>query len=180
MSFHLNLNVDRVVASYPDAALAVAPSSTVGEVIQLMRAQKGAAVLVVGELPEHGREDQPSTSGARGVGAGNSNPHESVCGIFTERDALKWLAAEKPLTLSIASAMTPRPCMVQAETTVGATIELMAEGGYRHLPIVRADGAPLGVASVRGIVNYLVDHFPQTIYTLPPEPGRSPTQREGA
>ena len=42
-----------------------------------------------------------------------------------------------------------------------------------------AAGAPTGVAAVRGIVHYLVDHFPETIYTLPPEPGKKPSERDG-
>jgi hypothetical protein len=65
-------------------------------------------------------------------------------------------------------------------TTVGAAIEMMSAGGYRHLPIVDDQGVPLAVAAVQGIVHYLVDHFPQTIYTLPPEPGKTYADREGA
>jgi hypothetical protein len=29
-------------------------------------------------------------------------------------------------------------------------------------------------------MHYLVDHFPQTIYNLPPEPSVGPSDREGA
>jgi hypothetical protein len=36
------------------------------------------------------------------------------------------------------------------------------------------------VVAVGGIVHYLVEHFPQAIYTLPPEPGKRYMQREGA
>ena len=62
---------------------------------------------------------------------------------------------------------------------MGPAIETMSEGGYRHLPIVDDSGVPTGVAAVRGIVHYLVDHFPETIYTLPPEPGKKPSERDG-
>jgi hypothetical protein len=56
----------------------------------------------------------------------------------------------------------------------------MVEGHYRHLPIVDEQGAPVAVAAVGGIVHYLVEHFPQTIYTLPPDPGKTYESREGA
>lgn len=81
---------------------------------------------------------------------------------------------------SIREWMTPQPVTLTTKSSVGQTIEMMSEGGYRHLPIVDEQGQPSGVAAVRGIVHYLVDHFPQTIYNLPPEPGRRGADREGA
>ena len=53
----------------------------------------------------------------------------------------------------------------------------MAEGGYRHLPIVDDAGQPKGVVAVHGIVHYLVDHFPETVYNLPPNPNDSTRER---
>jgi hypothetical protein len=38
----------------------------------------------------------------------------------------------------------------------------------------------VGLLKVRGIVHYLVEHFPKTIYNLPPEPSMVTQQREGA
>ena len=103
-----------------------------------------------------------------------------LVGIFTERDALRWMAEGGSLTQGIRERMTAKPLTLGARTPVGTAIDMMAEGGYRHLPIVDDAGHPRGVAAVRGLVHYLVDHFPQTIYTLPPEPNRSPSDREGA
>jgi hypothetical protein len=48
------------------------------------------------------------------------------------------------------------------------------------LPIVDDDGKPTGVVAVHGIVHYLVDHFPETVYNLPPDPNAAPKAREGA
>jgi hypothetical protein len=56
----------------------------------------------------------------------------------------------------------------------------MDEGGYRHLPVVDEGGRPVGVLSVKRIVHYLVEHFPTTVYNLPPNPGAVPQEREGA
>jgi CBS domain-containing protein len=156
----LSLSTDLVAQAYPDQPLAVAGNATVGEVIELMRAQKGSCVLIC--------------SGADGDCEGR------VEGIFTERDALLWMAAGESPQTSIRDAMTASPAMLRENATVGGAIETMAQGGYRHLPVVDDRQTPTGVVAARGIVHYLVDHFPQTIYTLPPEPGKNPAAREGA
>lgn len=151
----LSLSTDTVSQAYPDQPLAVGGDATVGDVVQLMRAQKGSCVLV---CEDDGR----------------------LAGIFTERDALAWMADGGATHTNIREAMTPNPARLDSKSTVGHAIETMAEGGYRHLPIVNELGVPTGVAAVRGIVHYLVDHFPETIYTLPPEPGKKPSDRDGA
>lgn len=153
MSF-LSLSTDLVSQAYPDEPLAVSGDSTVGQVIQLMRTQRCSCVVVCDAA--------------------------ELSGIFTERDALRWMASAASPQASIREWMTPQPVTLTTKSSVGQTIEMMSEGGYRHLPIVDEQGQPSGVAAVRGIVHYLVDHFPQTIYNLPPEPGRRGADREGA
>ena len=150
----LSLSTDTVTQAYPDEMLAVTGDATVGEVVQLMRAQKGSCVLISGG--------------------------QQVDGIFTERDALKWMADGAPAGENIRSRMTASPTTLAASSSVAQAIEMMSEGGYRHLPVVDPTGKPVGVCAVRGLVHYLVDHFPQTIYNLPPEPGRRGSDREGA
>ena len=56
---------------------------------------------------------------------------------------------------------------------MGDAIRSMAEGGYRHLPMVDSH-KPTGVVAVHGIVHYLVDHFPETVYNLHPDPKAIP------
>ena len=157
MSF-LSLSSDLISQAYPDQPLPVSTDATVGEVLELMRAQRGSCVLVCGE----------DADGCR------------LEGIFTERDALRWMAAGGETGVSIRLAMTRAPSVLPATASVGAAIEMMAQRGFRHLPIVDEQGTPQGVVAVGGIVQYLVEHFPQTIYTLPPEPGQRFKQREGA
>jgi CBS domain-containing protein len=154
----LSLSTDLVTQAHPDEPLAVAGDSTVGQVVGLMKAQRGSCVLIC-----------------------NSGGCETqIDGIFTERDALRWMAAGGSPTQNIRELMTPAPKVLQTRDTVAAAIELMVEGHYRHLPIVDEQGAPVAVAAVGGIVHYLVEHFPQTIYTLPPDPGKTYESREGA
>jgi CBS domain-containing protein len=151
----LSLSTDPVTQAYPETPLAVSGDATVGDVLQLMRAQKGSCVLVC--------EDDGK-----------------LAGIFTERDALRWMTEAAPSSMNIRELMTPNPARLESTTSVGQAIETMSEGGYRHLPIVDAQNVPQGVLAVRGIVHYLVEHFPETIYTLPPEPGKKPSDRDGA
>ncbi|MEM1303974.1 MAG: CBS domain-containing protein, partial [Planctomycetota bacterium] len=66
------------------------------------------------------------------------------------------------------------------ETTVGEAIRVMDAGGYRHLPVVEHAGKPAGAVSVHDIVHYLVGHFPDTVYNLPPKANPAAGEREGA
>jgi len=155
VSFQLSLSTESVMAAYPDEPLIVAPEATVAEVLQLMRTQQTGNVLVC---------DQGK-----------------LWGIFTDRDALYWMA-KRPVSAEtpIADLMTQTPTCLQQATTVGESIQMMSAGRYRHLPIVGTNGLPIGMATVYGIVHYLVDHFPDTIYTLPPKPDTATSEREGA
>lgn len=100
-------------------------------------------------------------------------------GVFTERDAVRMLASGGDLTGPIAASMTPAPVGVGPRAAVGEAIEKMARGGYRHLPMLDGD-TPAGIVSTGGVVHYLVDHFPDTIYNLPPDPSEPAGDREGA
>ena len=104
-----------------------------------------------------------------------------LVGIFTERDLMRRvLAPGRPLTLPVSAVhdaqsrrrLTPR-------SRSGRRPARMVEGGYRHLPVVDEAGRPVGVLSVKRIVHYLVEHFPDTIYNLPPDPGACPHEPRG-
>ena len=165
----LSLSTESVSTAYPDQPLFVTPTSTVGEVIELLRAQKTGSVLVCdGGCGDEGTDD--------GI----------LLGIFTERDALKCMAAASNGTDTgimqqpVSEVMSTDITTLQADTSMGEAIKTMSKGGFRHLPIVDAGGLPTGMESVYGIVHYLVDHFPQTIYNLPPNPRSITSEREGA
>ncbi|MCI0492046.1 MAG: CBS domain-containing protein [Planctomycetes bacterium] len=154
MDFQLSLESEAVGAAYPDQPLVVTANDSVGQVLQFMRAQRAGAVLV-----------------CEGT---------QLVGIFTERDALKQMAQDTDFSQPIREVMSSPPATISCKETVGEAIRFMSEGGYRHLPIVDSDSQPTGVVSVHGIVRYLVDHFPETVYNLPPSPKAAPRDREGA
>ncbi len=133
--------------------LVVSPTATLREAISLMRRERVGAVVVCRE--------------ARAIG------------IVTERDVLKQLARETNLSACVESLMSG-PCVtVYRDTTMAAAIRLMNKGGYRRLPIVSADGAPIGVITVSGILHYLVQFFPKLVYNLQPRPQAVLSEREG-
>lgn len=154
MDFQLSLESEGVGSAYPDQPLATTGDATIAEVLQLLRAQRTGAILVC--------------DGTK------------LVGIVTERDALRLMAGATDLTRPVCDVMSSPPAMIPATATVAEAIRTMAEGGYRHLPTVEPDGTPTSVVAVHGIVHYLVDHFPETVYNLPPNPKESTRDREGA
>ncbi len=105
---------------------------------------------------------------------------EKLVGIFTERDALRIIAHGYDLSESIGSVMTPNPVAIRESDHLARAIQLMSSGGYRRLPVLDAADVPTGMIKASQIVHYLVEHFPQFVYNLPPAPHHSVQEREGA
>lgn len=103
-----------------------------------------------------------------------------LVGIFTERDALQLMADGASLDGPIETVMTVEPETVRITDTVESAIAKMSLGGYRRLPVIDAEGCPVGLLKVSAILHYLVQHFPNFVYTLPPMPNQTPQHREGA
>ena len=155
MDLARNLKIDSVSRLTPTAPWHVRPQQTVAEAVDVMRQQRVGCVLVCNE--------------------------RRLVGILTERDLMRRvLAAGKPLTLPVNDCMTPNPVSVHTKDPISTAVRRMDEGGYRHLPVVDEGGRPVGVLSAKRIVHYLVEHFPTTVYNLPPNPGAVPQEREGA
>ena len=153
MDIELNLMTESVDHAGPVEPLCVQPSTSIRDVLVLLRERNRPSALVCRD----------------GV----------LVGVFTERDALRAMAQNIDLSTSIEQMMTPRPITVNAREKIGHAVQKMATGGYRRLPIVDDAGRPLGLVHVSGIVHYLVQHFPKTIYNLPPVPHPVMQQREG-
>jgi CBS domain-containing protein len=76
--------------------------------------------------------------------------------------------------------MTSKPATVRPTASIGEAIGVMSRGGYRRLPIVDDSNRLLGVIKVSNIVSYFVEHFPQAVFNLPPQPNVVMPEREGA
>ena len=92
-----------------------------------------------------------------------------LVGIFTERDVLtKVFYRDDCRTAPVGEVMTANPETLQADDGIAFALNKMSVGGYRHIPIVESGGKPVGVLSVRDVVDFLVEIFPQEVLNLPP------------
>jgi CBS domain-containing protein len=74
-----------------------------------------------------------------------------LLGIVTERDLMTRVLAKAldPNLTPVSKIMTPNPQCVLPELKVADAVLIMIERGFRHLPVVAANGKILGVFSVR-------------------------------
>src|SRR5207237_2001975 len=96
---------------------------------------------------------------------------ERLAGIITERDLLLKLARDD-LTPPIRDFMTSDPEVLAPEDPIVYALNKMSVGGFRHVPLVDAEHRPVGIVSVKDIVDYIVDFFPNDVLTLPLDAAR--------
>jgi len=104
-----------------------------------------------------------------------------LCGIFTERDVLtKVVGTTLDIDRTTVDAvMTRDPEALSPDNRVTYALNKMSVGGFRHIPLVDDAGRPLGVVSMRNVVDFMVELFQREVLNLPPEP-RPFRAREGA
>lgn len=74
-----------------------------------------------------------------------------IAGIFTERDALnKVLAAGlDPDATLLSAVMVADPLTIREDKPLSHALHMMAEEGFRHVPVVDAGGRAIGMVSAR-------------------------------
>jgi len=89
------------------------------------------------------------------------NEQGKLSGIFTERDVILKLTVCDIAhdSTAISAVMTPNPHREQMTTTIAYALNLMSQGGYRHIPIVDEQDFPVGIISVKDIVDYIVSQL---------------------
>jgi CBS domain-containing protein len=138
----------------PRLPLVLPPTATVADAVHLMREHRVGCVLVV--------------------------EADRLVGIVTERDLLLKLEDADPAR-SLHELMTPDPEVLALDDPIVYALNKMSVGGFRHVPLVDAAGRPVGIVSVKNIVDYIVDFFPNDVLTIPPDPsqGEMWQKREG-
>jgi CBS domain-containing protein len=138
--------------------LVCSPEDSVTEAVRAMQAEHRGCVLVTSDGSPGGR----------------------LAGIFTERDVLFRIVdrGRNPATLPLGDVMTHDPERLRVDQPLAAVLQMMSVGGFRHIPIVDGDDRPLFVASVRDVVQVLVEAFPREILTFGGAKG--PRERYGA
>jgi len=105
-----------------------------------------------------------------------------LSGIFTERDVLmKVVGTNIDLERTpLRPYMTRDPMRLPEDATVAYALNRMCVQGFRHVPLADDQGRPVGVVSMRDIIEYLSGFFPKDVLNLPPEPITGFRNREGA
>lgn len=133
----------------PEGAEVVAlpPSASALDAAQLMNERAIGAVLVI----------------ADGVPAG-----QSLLGIFTERDMLRRVVAAQhhPREVPLAEVMTRDLVTCDTATSIEECASVMTRRRIRHLPVVDAGGAPVGLVSIGDVLAWRVAEQEGTIEQL--------------
>jgi CBS domain-containing protein len=104
-----------------------------------------------------------------------------LVGIMTERDVLlKVVARDVKYDEAVDGFMTRDPVTLTLSDTIGDAINVMNEGNFRHIPIVKSTGEATAIFSIRQVIDYLAESFPTTVINLPPRPHQKMLTRDGA
>ena len=76
----------------------------------------------------------------RNIGALLVVENEQIAGIFTERDALNKIlsAGLDPETTHLEQVMVSKPQTIGVDKPLAYALYMMAEGGFRHVPVVES------------------------------------------
>jgi CBS domain-containing protein len=107
----------------------IAPSSSVAEAATIMGERRISSILVM--------------------------DGDDMVGIFTERDIVRALGQHHDASgHEVSEWMTAKPTTVPSDMAIQEALQVMLDGGYRHLPI--KDGPKVvGVVSIRDISRWL-------------------------
>jgi len=120
-------------------AIAVDVSATVGDAVSRMRDNAYGAIVVTRD--------------------------GKLAGIITERDlVVKVLGGTGDFrTMLVSEVMTPNPVSLQKEEPTASVAHHMHAGGYRHVPIVDENDVPVSIVSIKDVVRYILNFFPNDI-----------------
>jgi CBS domain-containing protein len=131
-----NFLCQSISALNPKTPITVTPETSLADVISKLQNCKIGGVLVV-------------------------DNHGKLLGIFTERDCVQKVLG-RSIDLSstkVSEFMTKEPVSQPPDITTAYALNLMSHGGFRHLPIVDQDNVPIGVISVKDVLDYIVDRL---------------------
>jgi signal-transduction protein with cAMP-binding, CBS, and nucleotidyltransferase domain len=119
----------------PKEAILLSESSSIQDAILGLNSCTGGAILTVDES-------------------------QQLSGIFTERDVIrKVLPAKMPLDTKVSEVMTRNPITIEMTTPIGFALQLMTQGGFRNLPITDETKTPIGIVSIKDIMDEFVRSF---------------------
>ncbi len=119
----------------PEPPILMQENDLVSECVERLKNEKGGSILI-------------------------TSPDGKLSGIFTERDVLKKVVGnESVMKGPLSAVMTKNPMTIQMTSPLAFSLQLMSEGGFRHVPIVDDEGYPLGCISMKDIVDEVVRRY---------------------
>ncbi len=108
----------------------------------------------------------------RRIGSTMVTREGKLVGILTERDLMmhEALGEMDPTRTQVERLMRSGPVVLTPEHPLAYALNVMSHGGCRHVPLVDPEGRPVGIISVRDIVDYLAEFFSEKVLNLPPTP----------
>lgn len=103
-----------------------------------------------------------STSGRRSGAIMVVSPEGRLEGIFTDSDLARLFESHREGALDgpIREVMTSRPCAVPAGSMMRNAVEILAERKISELPVLDADGRPLGMIDITDLAGAWPDEAP--------------------
>lgn len=105
---------------------------------------------------------------------------KKVIGIVTETDVIrKVLEQNIDWKQPISNFMTKDPAVLTPEDSVASAIDMMGIRRFYHIPLVNEKGELVNVISVRTLIRFLAEFYPNEILNLPPVPNQIMDSAEG-
>lgn len=119
--------------------LKVQPTNTVRDTVELMRKHRLGCVIIVSD-------------------------DGKVVGKFTERDLIRLLLLNaESLDEEVGHHMSGTWGMIHEGDPIAQVIDLMQEKKLRFVVVVDEDNRPIGLTGQKGVMEYIVDHFPRQV-----------------
>ena len=125
----------------PPKPITVVENYSVAEVVDLLREAHVGCVLVTDQVGK-------------------------LSGVFTERDVLTKFARtnENWDEIPVSDLMTQNPVSESISSTIAAALYKMSKGGFRHIPIVDEKQIPIGIISVKDILDFLAMQLMRSMF----------------
>jgi len=108
------------------------PDETVVDAVKKMKKHNVSSVLIVDE-------------------------HGKLLGIFTERDLVKVVALNKPLSTKLEEVMTKGKLVTASpDDPLPLIAHKMIEHNIRHIPVLDDEGKVVGIISIRKLLRYIL------------------------